>query len=517
MEVESLLSSAHQHQINQRWSDALLSYDIILREHPDEPRAVFGIAQIAKRCGQQALALQLLSKIIRLYPEHARALECRGQLLKQLNNPLAAITDISKAIDLGLQSPELYNTRGVIFAQLGKFDQAIEDFTAAINRHNQFADAFYNRALAYRKTKNYLEAIANYTATIRLKPDHFQAYNNRGFAYRELGRFNDAIKDFIKSSKINGQFHEGYWNASLGLLAIGEYEKGWRLYEYRWSSASFTSPRRNFPAPIWLGKESLNGKTILLHSEQGLGDTLQFCRYVPLVEKLGGQVILEVEKPLIGILQSLSRKVQIIEKSTPLPDFDYHCPLMSLPLAFATTLETIPSKCPYLTVNESRVKFWKAKLGSAEKPRVGVVWRGNSAHANDFNRSISLHYIVTILSPEIDWISLQKDPSPEETETLKKTTKINNLGDVFTDFAETGAICKSMDAILSVDTSIAHLGGALGVPVFLLLPYIADARWFLDRNDSPWYPNTNIFRQTPHRDWTRPIQEANREIIKMFK
>ncbi len=514
MEVESLLSSAHQHQINKRWSDALLSYDMILREHPDEPRAIFGIAQIAKRCGQQALALQLLSKIIRLYPEHARALECRGQLLKQLNNPLAAITDISKAIDLGLQSPELYNTRGVIFAQLGKFDQAIEDFTAAINRHNQFADAFYNRALAYRKTKNYLEAIADYTATIRLKPDHFQAYNNRGFAYRELGRFNDAIKDFIKSSKINGKFHEGYWNASLGLLAIGEYGKGWRLYEYRWSSASFTSPRRNFPAPIWLGKESLNGKTILLHTEQGLGDTLQFCRYVPLVERLGCKVILEAEKPLIGIMQSLSSKVQIIEKNTPLPDFDYHCPLMSLPLAFATTIETIPSRGPYLKVDESRVKFWKAKLKNTKKPRVGLVWRGNSAHTNDVNRSIDLHYIVKNLSSEINWVSLQKDPSPEETKTLKKTNKIDNLGDVFTDFAETGAICKSLDAILTVDTSIAHLGGALGCAVHVLLPCIADFRWGQEVSNVNWYNSITLYRQGTDRNWRNPLKKAQNRLLK---
>ena len=513
MTLQSLLSLACSHQANGRWNHAISAYKDVLIRNPNQLQAILGIAEIAKHLGQIDTAFQLFSQIINLDPKYARAFGGRGQLLQMIGKPLNAITDLSTAIGLGWKSAELFNSRGIAFAHAGKLEQAIADFNAAIKIQSNFADAFFNRALAHRKNENYIAAIEDYTEALHLTPDHFQAYNNRGFAYRELGQIDKAIADFLKSSKVNPKFHDGYWNASLGLLMLGDYKRGWRLYEHRWQSAGFTSPRRDFLAPVWLGKERLAGKTILLHSEQGLGDSIQFCRYVPMVMSLGCKVILEVEKPLISLLKSLSARIQIIEKNAAKPSFDYHCPLMSLPLAFSTKLETIPSTGPYLEVDDTRVKWWKVKLGASKKTRIGLVWRGNPKHPNDRNRSIILRDIIAELSHDIDWISLQKNLSSDEKTLINASKKITHLGDLTTDFADSGALCSALDAILCVDTSIAHLGGALGLPIYMLIPHIPDFRWQNSGSSTPWYDSFKIFRQGADRNWVKPLKIAQNSLL----
>jgi tetratricopeptide (TPR) repeat protein len=508
-----LLSSAHEHHIVGQWQEAISLYKDVLDKDPTQIEAIFALAEIAQKLGQTSTALDLFSEVIKLNPKHSKAYTHRGQLLRISGRPSDAIADFAVAVDLDGQSADVFNSRGIAFAQLEKFECAIDNFSIAINRKRDFADAFYNRALAHRKVGNYDHSISDYSSTIKLKPNHFQAYNNRGFVYRELGRLDDAIVDFKKSSEINPKFHDGFWNASLSLLALGDYENGWNLYEYRWSSASFSSPRRNFSAPLWLGKESLSGKTILLHSEQGFGDSLQFCRYVPLVKEFGCKIILEIETPLMGLMRSISNGIQIVEKDTALPYFDYHCPLMSLPLAFATEIETIPkSDAAYLWVDQNRVKWWKAKLGTKKRPRVGLAWRGNPAHSNDQNRSIPLCNILGELSPDLDWFCLQKDLSSDEERLIKTSTKITHFSDIFTDFADIGALSASLDAILCVDTSIAHLGGALGIPVHVLLPYISDFRWQNEGTSTRWYHSLKLYRQGPDRIWNEPLKNAQAAI-----
>jgi len=516
MDTQSLLFRARQCQSDGRLDEAMFFFNKILRKDPKQTQAIIGAAEIAKCLGKHQTAYQLLCQVIKLAPHHAEAFEHRGNLLQILGRSKDAINDFSIAMNLNRQTASIFNSRGIAFAHLGNFDQAIADFSEAIDRQCNLADTFYNRALAHRKKGNYASAIDDYTTTINLKPDHFQAYNNRGFAHRELRQYSDAIIDFEKCVEINPSFHDAYWNASLCLLALGNFQKGWALYEYRWSSTSFTSPRRNFSAPLWLGKEHLAGKTILIHSEQGLGDTLQFCRYVPMIEALDCKVILEVEQPLIGIMRSLSRKIKLIHKNSELPKFDYHCPLMSLPLAFSTTLKTIPNHLPYLEVDSSRVAYWKGKLGVKNKPRIGLVWRGNPAHQKDSERSIPLRDILPWLSPDFDWISLQKDIFDDEKKMIEASKKIINYGDEISDFADSGALCKSLDAILCVDTSIAHLAGALCVPTHLLLPYISDFRWHTDGVASRWYKTLRLYRQGRDRTWDESLKNAQTAIKRGF-
>jgi len=516
MSIQSLLSLAKQHQTDGHLVKAMFFFTEVLKKKPRQTQAILGTAEIAKQLGKHQTAHQLLSQVIRLDPSHAEAFELRGNLLQILGRPKDAVNDFSKAIDLGRQTGSIFNSRGIAFAHLRRFDQAISDFSDAIYRQSTLAEAFYNRALAHRKLGNYASAIHDYTTTINLKPDHFQAYNNRGLAHRELRQYSDAIVDFEKSTEINPSFHDGYWNASLCLLALGNFEKGWKLYEYRWSSTSFTSPRRDFLAPLWLGNENLSGKTILLHSEQGLGDSLQFCRYVPLVEALECKVILEIEPQLSRLLRSISSRIQIVEKNSLLPHFDFHCPLMSLPLAFGTSAKTIPENGAYLRVEQDRVKWWRTKLGEKKRPRVGIVWRGNPAHSNDLNRSIPLCDILSELSQDFDWFCLQKDLSKDEETLIETSTNLEHFNGIITDFADTGALSKALDAILCVDTSIAHLGGALGIPVYLLLPYIADFRWQSEGITSPWYQSLKLYRQGPDRAWNDPLKKAQQTMIKDF-
>ena len=515
MTNRSLLTAAHEHQINGRLGDALSIYGDILSKSPNQTEAIFGIAEIVQKCGQYARELQLLCDIIKIDPKHRKAFERRGQLMKMFGKLDTAISDFSAAIDLDDTPAHTFNMRGVTYAQQGKFDCAIDDFTAAIRRQGNLAEAFYNRGLAYRRNGAYDCAISDYTTTIKLDPYNFQAYNNRGIAYRELGRFEDASNDFIKSSEINPEFHDGYWNASLSLLTLGDYEKGWRLYEHRWLSSNFTSPRRNFSAPLWLGKEDLFGKTILLHSEQGLGDSLQFCRFVPLVEALGCNVILEIEKPLKVIMRSLSSHIKIVEKGTALPYFDFHCPLMSLPLAFGIKKENIPVYDAYLSVDQDKVAWWSAHLGEKKRPRIGFVWRGNAAHSNDHNRSIPLRNMLNYLSPNFDWICLQKDLSSEEEALFGNRGNVTHFGDLISDFSDTGAIVSNLDATLCVDTSVAHLCGALGRSVHLLIPFIPDFRWHSEGKRSPWYRNLKIYRQSSDRNWEKPLKHVQASLVKL--
>ena len=255
--------------------------------------------------------------------------------------------------------------------------------------------------------------------------------------------------------------------------------------------------KRNFTQPQWFGHENIAGKTILLPAEQGFGDTIQFCRYVPLVAARGARVILEVQEPLSELMTSLTGASQIVSKGDPLPDFDIHCPLLSLPLAFGTRLETIPSAVPYLRASSQAVMNWDTRLGPKRRPRMALPGLVEPTHPNDHNRSIGLGALLPLLDIDATFVSLQKDVRTEDATVLKERSDLLHFGDALKDFSDTAALISNLDLVISVDTSVAHLAGALAKPVWVLLPFIPDWRWLLDRADSPWYPTARLFRQDP--------------------
>ncbi|MEQ1935217.1 MAG: hypothetical protein ABL962_15255, partial [Fimbriimonadaceae bacterium] len=265
---------------------------------------------------------------------------------------------------------------------------------------------------------------------------------------------------------------------------------------------------------LWLGNAPLEGKTILLHSEQGYGDTLHFCRYAKLVAALGARVILEVQPTLLPLLANLEGTHQVIPKGDALPHFDYHCPLLSLPLAFKTDLETIPADIPYVFSDTTHAAMWRDKLGKKTRLRVGLVWSGSPAQANDHNRSIALAQLLPLLHEGVEWISLQQDVRASDAGLLSQRTDIRQFGDQLKDFADTAALVESMDIVVTVCTSVAHLAGAMGKPTWVLLCFNADWRWLLDRADSPWYPTARLFRQPAIGDWTTVISSVSKELAK---
>jgi hypothetical protein len=312
-----------------------------------------------------------------------------------------------------------------------------------------------------------------------------------------------------------GEFPEAYFEAALAHLTLGDFKAGWKAYEWRWKTGAFANKRRSFRQPQWLGDVPLTAKTILLHAEQGFGDTIQFIRYAPLLAGRGARVICEVQPELVSLLSRLEgqfESVAIIAKGEALPHFDLHCPLLSLPLAFGTELSTIPARVPYLAAPAARAAYWRDRL-SESGPRAGFVWSGSSAHKNDANRSIPLARLAPLLeSLPFACFSLQRELRGADRDVLQRLPKLGDLGPELVDFIDTAAVISQLDVVVSVDTSVAHLAGAMGKPVVILLPHAADFRWLRDRANSPWYPTATLLRQKAFGDWDSVIAGLAEEL-----
>jgi hypothetical protein len=332
----------------------------------------------------------------------------------------------------------------------------------------------------------------------------------------ELFELDAALDSFDRAIAIKPDYHEARLHKSLALLFGGNFKSGWELYESRWNVDKFTSPGRNFAQPLWLGCESLDGKTILLHSEQGLGDTIQFCRYAPMVADLGARVIIEAEKSLAGLLEKITGVSEVVTKGSDLPGFDYHCPLMSLPLAFKTELGNIPCPEKYLTSEPGKLAYWNSRLGPKTEPRIGLVWSGSNNNPKLSHRRLPLDSAIRQLPPGFQYVSLQTEVWDEDSSTLESAGNIIHFGDELNDFTDTAALCELMDIVISVDTSVAHLSGALGKPTWVLLAFSPEWRWMLDRDDSPWYPGMRLFRQGKIGDWTGVLEKLKSELLAAY-
>ena len=403
---------------------------------------------------------------------------------------------------------------------VSRFDRTIETLLNNANRH-------YNRGNALRKSKQFDAAVDSYEQAIEIKPDFFKAYCNRGIVLHELGQLRAAVGSYDKALAIKPDCAEAHFNKSLALLSNGDFEDGLPLYEWRWKKEIDTVPLRNFPQALWLGAEPLRGKTILLHSEQGFGDTIQFCRYAKLVSDLGAMVLLEVQKPLVGLLSGLDGVDELIEEGAALPAFDYHCPLLSLPLAFKTRLGTIPRSVAYLHADEAKRLDWHERTGASTKLKVGLVWHGG-VHPDQTQgwlvnerRNIPLDIFASRLNEvDADFFSLQKgEPAESEIHNreLNYWTRGNfhNFADEIKDFSDTAALVANMDVVVSVDTSTAHLAAALGKPTWILNRVDSCWRWLRDRDDSPWYPSVRLYRQEKFGGWDGVLRRVAIELERM--
>jgi len=482
---------------------AIDSYDRASALKPDyfEAYTKRGIALNDLKLHQAAI--ESYDKALAIKPDHAEAFFNRGVALNDLKLHQAAIESYDKALAIEPDHAEAFFNRGIALGELKQYHAAVESYDYAIAAKPDFAEAYSNRGVALSELNRYQAAIESFDRAIDIKPDSATPYCNRGNALTELKQYEAAMASYNKAIAIKGDYAEAHWNLSLCLLEMGDFERGWIEHEWRWKNEKISAfqNRRDFPQPLWLGKEPLQGKTILLYSEQGLGDTIQFCRYARLVSDLGARVILEVQKPLLSLLAHLQGVAELVSQGDALPAFDYHCPQLSLPLAFKTHLGNIPVSRAYISTRPSKVAQWKNRLGEKLKPRIGLVWSGRIEHQNDGKRSVPLSRFVKLLPNEFQYVSLQKELRDADKQTLESHPEILHFEEEIKDFTDTAALCELVDVVVSVDTSVAHLAGALGKPVWILLPFRPDWRWLLDRDDSPWYPSAKLYRQDAIGDW----------------
>ncbi|MDD4914919.1 MAG: tetratricopeptide repeat protein [Methylococcales bacterium] len=483
-----------------RHGEAVHSFRRALALRPDHVEAGYRCALCFDALQDARQALACLDQVVRLQPGRAEAHALRGRLLHTAGGYAQAIVSYRQAVQLGLASADLLTQLAKALLLDRQYQQALPVAEQAAALDPGFAPAHNIRGAALHFLQQHQQALSSLQQAISLYPRDEVFYNNQALVLQELRRFPEAHASYDQALRLNPDYADGWWNKSLLHLLLGEFEPGWRLYEWRWRTES----QHEAPAytqPLWLGETALTGQRLLVSMEQGQGDFIQFCRYLPLLAA-ATQVILQTPASLLGLAATLSAdNLLIVPHGQPLPDFDYYCPLLSLPLALSTTLNTVPALTPYLRADPEKVRLLRRTLPSAAWPRVGLVWSGSTGHSKDHLRSMPFAQLLPLLDLPFEFHVLQKDIREPDQRLLEKINHPRLHSHQLEDFGDTAALLEAMDLLLSVDTSVAHLAGALARPFWLLLPYTPDYRWLLDRPDSPWYPNARLFRQTSPGDW----------------
>jgi hypothetical protein len=524
-----------------RFEAALEHFDRILLLQPNHADVFNNRGAVLQKLRRPEDALASYSRAIALRFDFAEAYYNRGNVLTELQRFIEAVADYDRAIALRPDDAKIFNNRSIALQKWGRSEEALLGFERAISLQPGYAEAHYNRGNVLQEKKRSGEAIDGYDLAIALRPHYAEAYHGRGEALLQIGRLEDSLASFDHAIALRSDFAEAHygrgnalrqlkrfeesvasfdhaialqpdfveaqWNKSLHLLLHGEYQEGWRLYEWRWK-VEMRDHIRDFKQPLWLGDKPIANRTLLIHAEQGYGDTLQFCRYVRAAEALGAKIVLEVPKALFSLLATMPGNRTLVTRGEPLPDFDLHCPMLSLPWAFKTTLDTIPADVPYLFADPHQKADWQQRLGTKTRPRIGLAWSGKPGHKNDRHRSIALETLVPLLALPFEFHSLQNEYRENEESLLKNFQQLRNHQNDLRDFADTAALVSEMDFVVAVDTAVAHLSGALGKPVWILLPFVPDYRWLLDRPESPWYPTASLFRQTTSSDWETVISDV---------
>lgn len=478
---------------------------------PDVAEVHNNLASALVTLGHYTEAAGAAARALKIDPNLAEAHNNLGNALAGMGEIKQAIETYRKAVRLRPDFTDAIYNLGGAYMDDGRLEQAIVCYQTAIAREPERAAIHYNLGNAQMAVGHLEPAIASYRAALRIEPRYLDALNNLGGAQQASGDLDGAAATFRQALAIEPENAELHWNLSLALLAKGDYAEGWREYEWRWRHAGFTSPRRKFAQPEWDGGE-LNGRTILVHAEQGFGDTLQFVRYLPQLAARGGTVILECRKPLVRLLAQAPGVSRIVAMGEALPDFDLHCPLLSLPHRFATTLETVPTATPYLTV-PAGVEA-DPRIAAAKGLKIGFAWAGSATNRNEINRGAPVDLFAPLFDLSgLDFFSLQADERAQALAPLVEDGKVVDLGPALTDFAVTAACVAALDLVVTVDTAIAHLAGALGKPAIVLLSYAPGFLWMRDRDATPWYPTLKLLRQPKWGDWSAVFKRLEAQLI----
>jgi tetratricopeptide (TPR) repeat protein len=480
--------------------DAVAAYGAALRIRPDYAETYTNLGNALHRLERIDDAVAAYGEALRNRPDLVEARSNLGNALGDLGRLREAAAAHRVALCIEPDYVEAYSNLGNILHRLGRPDDAVLACRAALHLTPAYAEAHSNLGNALKDLGFISDAVTAYSAALIIRPDFAEAYSNLGNALRDLGCIEKAVAVCQAALRIRPNFAEAHFNESMSRLALGDFAVGWPKYEWRWHGGSKRMKPRRFTQPEWRG-EDIAGSTVLLHTEQGLGDHIQFCRYASLVSARGGKVLLETPQRLLRILSRLAGVDQLVIPGDPLPDFDVHCPIMSLPLAFGTTIDTIPSAASYLTPDPGLVAIWRERLAHVRGRKIGVVWRGSPSHQRDRYRSVDPALFAHVLAtPGLNVVSVQKNGRPDELSALGAKS-LFDAGPLLDDFSETAGLIANLDLVISVDTSVCHLAGALGVPTWTILDFAADWRWLTDRHDSPWYPTMRLFRQAKIGEW----------------
>jgi len=537
--IQQAFDLALQHHQAGRLREAEPLYRQILARQPDHADALHLLGVLARQAGRIDIAVDSIRRAIAFRPNYPEAHNNLGIALKDTGQFDEAIAAFRRATALRPNYAEAHNNLGGVLMENGQLDEAIAAFRQAIALRPSYAVAHNNLGSVLRDKGQLDEAIAAYRQAIALNPNSPEAHShlgnalkdkgqldeaiaacrqaialgpnyagahcNLGSALQGKGQLDEAIASYRQAIALNPNLPKAHHNLSLSLLARGDFQTGWDEFEWRWKCKDFPPPR-NFAQPQWDGC-LLEGRTLLLHTEQGHGDALQFIRYLPLVAERGGKIVIECYAELQRLFQTNTGRCQIVVRGQPLPVFDFHCPLLSLPRVFGTSLANIPKDVPYLHADAEDAGRWQQRLADhSPLVKVGLGWAGRPTHTNDRNRSMKLARLAPLgQAPGARFFSLQKGAAAAEAQTPPPGMELVDWTEELKDFADTAALISNLDLVIAVDTAVVHLAGAMGKPVWTLLPFNSDWRWLLERQDSPWYPTMRLFRQPRIGDWDTVI------------
>jgi tetratricopeptide (TPR) repeat protein len=494
-----------------RHEEAVANYDRAISLNPDYFDAHNNRGLSLQALGRWQEALASYEAAIRFRTDLAQPYYNRGVALQALGRIEEALASYSRTLLLDPRSFSAHYHRGELFAVLRRHDEALASFEDAIALKPDYVEAWANRAAALGHLRRYDEALTSAETAVALKPEHADAHYAAGVALFNLGRFEAALASYDRAIDLQPGHADALSNRGMLRLLLGRFEAGWRDYAWRKREPGPIADRLS-DGSLWSGGEDPSGKRLFVYHEQGLGDTIQFLRYVKLLQDRGAEVALMAPPPLHPIARQMFPTLELLGPADAPGDFDYHCPLLSLPLAFGTTLESIPPPAPLLRAEGARLEAFRARLGAKARPRIGLAWSGNPDHRNDHERSIAFERLAPLLTDEAEWIALQTDIRAGDRAAFDRSGRVGFHGDALVDFADTAALLELMDLLITVDTSAAHLAGAMGKPVWVLLPFRPDWRWMLDRHDSPWHPSARLFRQPGPTDWESVIATVGAEL-----
>lgn len=479
-----------------------------LKGHPDDLEVWNALARSFESLGRFEEALRCVDRCLALNPANAADLTNRAHLLEKLSRPAEALEALDQALNVNPMQVEILIKRAHLLHRLNRRDDALESADRAVTINPQHLGALNMRGMLLDDLGRRSEACADFEKILTIDPDCADAITNRAILHARAGEFTKALAAYDRSLALKPDQSNAVYNRSVVRLVLGDWIQGFREFESRWALFPHEASRLRRLAPMWDGQADLKGKTLLLHHEQGYGDTLQLCRFVTAVKRRGAKVVIAVPAALKRLMATLPGSPTVVSESEPVPRHDFHCPLMSLPMVLGVIPSTVPATIPYLYADPDISRQWQEQLGARQRARIGLCWAGRRYPPINYTRDMSWNAVSPLLALDADFYCLQTELSEAERSRLAKCTNIRWFGDQLSDFADTAGLIANLDVVITVDSAVAHLAGALGKPVWLMNRYATCWRWLLERSDSPWYPNLRLFRQSTLGDWASVVQSV---------